>query len=290
MSIIRRNVKDSLFIKIFSAPEHKQYLLSLFNALNKKNYPAGTELEITTIENVIYMGIKNDVSCIVDNHMNLIEHQSTINPNMPLRGLLYFARLYEKYLAKGNHNIYLNNLIKVPTPSYFVLYNGEKSQPDYAELKLSDAFIHPQNNHRYEWTVDFLNINIGHNQDLLASCKMLNEYSRFFEEIRANKAKNIEIETAVNMAVDACIQRDGILSDYLRQHKAEVIGMILTEYNEQETLEAMRRNYDEQIATLKAENADQANKIADKDAKLAEQDALIAELKAQLAAATQPKA
>lgn len=70
----------------------------------------------------------------------------------------------------------------------------------------------------------------------------------------------------------------------------EVIGMILTEYNEQETLEAMRRNYDEQIATLKAENADQANKIADKDAKLAEQDALIAELKAQLAAATQPKA
>lgn len=103
------------------------YLLSLFNALNNTSYEECTVVEINTVEDVVYMGIKNDVSCIVDNKMSLIEHQSSVNPNMPVRGWMYFGRLHEKYIKKNDFNIYGSKLIKLPTPSCFVLYNGTDS-------------------------------------------------------------------------------------------------------------------------------------------------------------------
>lgn len=121
--MIRRNHKDRLFVKLFGDSENKQNLLSLYNALNGRNYTDPDELEINTIENVIYMGVKNDVSCIIDGHINLMEHQGSFSPNMPLRGFIYLPKLYEKYIIKHELNIYSEKLIKIPTPKYFVLFN-----------------------------------------------------------------------------------------------------------------------------------------------------------------------
>lgn len=278
MTVVRRDLKNSLFIKIFGAPEHKVYLLSLFNALNDTSYAEGTEVEINTIEDVIYMGIKNDVSCIVDNKMSLMEHQSSVNPNMPVRGLMYFGRLYEKYITQNDFNIYGSKLIKLPTPSYFVLYNGRAVLPDSSELRLSSAFIHEAASQKFEWTATVMNINIGTNEKLLKSCKVLEEYATFFEDIRTNIAAGTEKEKAIKNAVDACISRGGILSDYLLRHKSEVEGMLLTEYNEQETMAMFRRDYEAEIAQAKAEAADAKAEAAEAKAELAAAKAMIAEL------------
>ena len=100
-----------------------------------------TECEVTTIRDVIYINMKNDVSFIVDSHMSLFEQQSSVNPNMPLRGLMYFGNLYDSYVERRGLNIYGSKLVKIPAPQYFVLYNGKNDAPSNVELKLSDAFL-----------------------------------------------------------------------------------------------------------------------------------------------------
>lgn len=135
--------KDRVFRDLFGAEERKENLLSLYNALNGTEYQNLDDLEITTIEDAIYMGMKNDVSCIIDNCLSLFEHQSTYNPNMPLRGLLYFGKLYDKFINVNGKNIYSRRLIKIPTPQYYIFYNEEKELPDRTVLRLSDAFETP---------------------------------------------------------------------------------------------------------------------------------------------------
>lgn len=287
MTVVRRDLKNSLFIKIFGAPEHKVYLLSLFNALNDTSYAEGTEVEINTIEDVIYMGIKNDVSCIVDNKMSLMEHQSSVNPNMPVRGLMYFGRLYEKYIAQNDFNIYGSKLIKLPTPSYFVLYNGRAVLPDSSELRLSSAFIHEAASQKFEWTATVMNINIGTNEKLLKSCKVLEEYATFFEEMRIKiAAKGMDKERAISEVIDDCIRRGFILSEYLKRHKSEVAGMLLTEYNEEETMARFKRDYEADLAQANARAADAEAKAANAEAKAADAEAKAANAEAEAKAKT----
>lgn len=135
---VRKQYKDELFRKVF---QNKKDLLDLYNALNNTDYKDPDALEITTIDSVIYMSFKNDLSFMIGSVMNLYEHQSTFNPNMPLRGLSYFARLYETYLSRYGLNVYGSKLIRLPVPQYIVFYNGRTNQPDEQELKLSDAFF-----------------------------------------------------------------------------------------------------------------------------------------------------
>ncbi len=242
---VRREHKDRLFVKLFGDPENKRSLMSLYNALNNRNCTDPDEIEINTIEDVIYMGRKNDVSCIVDGHMNLFEHQSTYNPNMPLRGSIYIAKLYEKYIEQHGLNIYSERLEKIPTPRYFILYNGEKDMPERLELKLSDAFMHPDENVGIEFTATMLNINYGHNEELMEACRTLKEYSIFVDKVRrhvkAGKGSD-KLSKAVDTAVDECI-KEGVLAEFLSAHKAEVKNMILTEYNEEKTKELLKKEY-----------------------------------------------
>ena len=153
-----RKYKDSLFRLLFGREENKQNLLDLYNALNDSNYTNIDDLTINTIDDVIYMKMKNDVSFILDDQMVLLEHQSTYNPNMPLRGLLYFARLYEG-MINISKNIYYPKLIKIPTPQYIVLYNGtDRKISNKKVLKLSEAFEKQDINTGYEWTATMIDI------------------------------------------------------------------------------------------------------------------------------------
>lgn len=239
MSEIRRTYKDSLFNKLFGDEANKENLLSLYNALNKTDYKDRNLLEINTIEGVIYMSMKNDVSCLLDNYMQLTEHQSSDCPNMPVRGLMYFGKMYDKYIKKNKLNIYSQRLIKIPTPKYYVLYNGNAGTPDIMKLRLSDAFINKSEEGEFEWTATMVNINKGHNEKLMKSCRILEEYSLFIDRIKEYLKQKYSVENAVQTAVNDCI-RDGILSEYLTAHKAEVIGMCITEYDEQETMYAFK--------------------------------------------------
>ena len=133
-----RKYKDTLFRMVF---KEKQHLLDLYNAVNGTVYENPEELEINTLENVLYISMKNDVSFMIDGMMNLYEHQSTKNANMPLRGVLYFARLLEEYILENDLDIFSSKLQQIPTPKYIIFYNGEPNEPDERVLRLSDAFI-----------------------------------------------------------------------------------------------------------------------------------------------------
>ena len=134
--LIVRNYKDTVFRKLFN---DRKELLSLYNAMNGSSYENPDELEIVTLDNAIYMGVKNDLAFLIDFHLNLYEHQSTWNPNMPVRFLQYVAKEYEKLL--NNHRLYAGKTLKLPAPHFVVFYNGLEKRPEKEILKLSSSFI-----------------------------------------------------------------------------------------------------------------------------------------------------
>lgn len=222
-----RNHKDTLFRFIFAG--NKECALSLYNAINGSNYTNADDLDFTTLDDVIYLKMKNDVSFIIDRCLNLYEHQSSYNPNMPFRGFLYFADLYRQRIE--DERIYSSTLIKVPTPRYIVFYNGDRNTEDVVKLHLSDAFLYPDESKEFEWTATVLNINLGHNQHILDSCPALLQYSQFIQRIKDNRFNFKTLEEAIDEAVDYCIKHE-ILHDILKKQKKAVKDMTLTEFDE----------------------------------------------------------
>ncbi|MDD2959868.1 MAG: hypothetical protein PHR92_15345 [Lachnospiraceae bacterium] len=231
-----RKHKDRLFVKLF---DNREALLELYNAVNGSNYKNPGELVITTLEDAVYMGMKNDCSFLIGSHLNLYEHQSTFNPNMPLRGFLYFASALQGYLAVNQINIYSRYLVKLPTPQYIVFYNGTEDYPDRIEQRLSDAFEKPGG--CMEFRAVMLNINLGHNSELMEQCRLLEEYSIFIDKIRDYLEQKLSTEDAVDAASQYCIEND-ILKQFLLKNRNEVRQLILTEYNEKKHMEMERRD------------------------------------------------
>ena len=222
--------KDRLFRLVFN---NKRDLLDLYNALNNTCYENPNDLEVNTLEDAVYLSMKNDISFLIGGTLNLYEHQSTYNPNMPLRGLIYLARLYDGYVETKNINLYSSTLKKLPIPQYFVFYNGTKEQPDETILQLTDAFESVSDNRQpcLQCTAVMLNINYGHNLALMEKCQRLKEYSIFVDTVRIQCKKTSDPRHAVTKAVDICIEKE-ILRDVLVKHKAEVISMVLTSFNQ----------------------------------------------------------
>ena len=221
-----RNYRDTLFRMLY---RNKVRLLSLFNAVNGTHYDNPDDLTITTLEGVLYLGMKNDVSCIIDMMMQLYEHQSTVNPNMPLRNLFYVSDLLQKYIYEEGLDIYSRKQIKIPTPKFVVFYNGDEEQPERKEIRLSKAFSANTGETNMELVVLQININKGQNEELKAACKTLQEYAEFTERAREHR-KEMELEDAIRTTIDECI-RDGILKDFLLKNKAEVYHMCLYEFD-----------------------------------------------------------
>ena len=233
-----RQYKDRLWRMIFN---NKEDLLQLYNAINHTDYQNPDDLEVNTLEDVLYLSMKNDVSFLVGGTMNLYEHQSTFNPNMPLRGVFYFSRVYEGYVADNNLMIYHEKRVRLPKPKYIVFYNGTKKQPDSMELKLSDCFENTDNEAPcLECTATMLNINYGHNQELMKHCRRLEEYSIFVQCVREYIQSEPSVEDALEKAIDTCINQD-VLADFLKKHRVEVLEMILTTYNKKLHEKTLRR-------------------------------------------------
>ena len=224
--VVIRNYRDTLFRMLY---RNKVRLLSLFNAVNGTHYDNPDDLTITTLEGVLYLGMKNDVSCIIDMMMQLYEHQSTVNPNMPLRNLFYVSDLLQKYIYEEGLDIYSRKQIKTPTPKFVVFYNGDEEQPERKEIRLSKAFSANTGETNMELVVLQININKGQNEELKAACKTLQEYAEFTERAREHR-KEMELEDAIRTTIDECI-RDGILKDFLLKNKAEVYHMCLYEFD-----------------------------------------------------------
>lgn len=242
MPTVNREYKDRLFNFIFGHEDNRAWTLSVYNAVNGTSYTDPELIQINTIKDVLYLGMHNDVSFLIAGEVNLYEQQSTFNPNMPLRLLQYLGNLYEKYVTENNLNKYGSERIDLPVPKLVVFYNGEKEQPDELMLRLSDAF--PEGaDADVEVRVRMLNINHGRNSKLLNACQPLKEYSwlmnRIRDNIRENKKAGIDKDQVVIKAVDQAIEEtpmDYVLKPFLEVHRAEVKGMLLTEYNEAEAM------------------------------------------------------
>ena len=227
-----REHKDSLFVDLFYQDETaKKNLLSLYNALHDTNYEDETIIRKVKIDDVLYKNFKNDISCEVNGLVLVFgEHQSTINRNMPLRCLMYVGRAYEQLVDSKAR--YRTTLVKIPTPEFYVFYNGEKEQPLEQVLTLSDAFMNPVGENSVELKVKVININSDKAHEVLDKCGILKEYSQFISTVR----KYSEEESAIKKAIKECIEK-GILADYLKRKGSEVENMLIAEYSYEEDMQ-----------------------------------------------------
>ena len=225
--------KDRVFKFLFGNSENKEWTLALYNAVNGSSYDNPDDIQFNTIEDAIYLGMKNDVSFIIVDEMNLWEHQSTFNPNMPMRFFLYSAKLYEKYIAGSEYYQYSSILQPAPRPKCICFYNGTAIQPERQILRLSEAFGGEGD---IEVQVTMLNINYGKNKALMETCEPLNEYAWLVDAIRRHQKNLKNLEVAIDTAIDE-MPDEFTIKKFLLLNKAEVKGMFLTEYDQEKVLE-----------------------------------------------------
>jgi hypothetical protein len=236
---VNTKYKDSVFSFLFSDPAT---LRELYSALEGITLPPDVHITVNTLRDVLFMERINDISFTIDDKLViLLEHQSTINPNMALRLLMYIARIYEKIL--GDKNVYTTKAITIPRPEFFVLYNGTAPYPDERILRLSEAFEHPESlgvswkgEATLELVVRVININYGRNEGIIGRSSVLQEYSAFIAKVREYEKAGGDRKSALQSAVAYCREHD-ILRGFLERHAAEVMNMLITEWNWEEALE-----------------------------------------------------
>ena len=229
--------KDRLFKFIFGHPDNKQWTLELYNAVNGTDYKDTDELQFNTIGEALYLKMKNDISFIIYFEMNLWEHQSTFNPNMPMRFLRYAASLYEKFIATTDYYEYSSTLQEIPTPKCVCFYNGTQEQPEKLILSLSDAY---KGKGDIEVNVTMLNINYGKNKKLMEACAPLQEYAWLVDAVRRHQKEKMDLDAAIDASVDE-MPEDFVIHEFIIANRAEVKAMLLTEYNEEKVMEKERQ-------------------------------------------------
>ena len=230
-----RNYKSTVFAMLFGDRER---LLRLYNAISGKNYQDPEALEINTLENAIYMGMKNDLSFLIDDKLSLYEHQSTVNPNMPLRFLFYISDLYSCMTTE--ENFYGRKALSIPIPCFVIFYNGAEPQPDRKILRLSDLYTVRMKETQLELTAVLLNINRNHNRELMEACRDLKDYAEYVDRVR-KYARELPLSEAVECAITECI-REGILKEFLEKNRAEVKKMSIYEYDQKKHIRMERQD------------------------------------------------
>lgn len=254
MKKYNRRYKDSVFVDLFSEDRTaKANFLALYNALHGTDYQSTAILKNIRLKQVLYMSFANDVSYLVDNKIIVLaEHQSTINPNMPIRCLEYIARLYEQFYKSKEK--YSRKQLAIPTPEFYVFYNGKEPYRGDSLLKLSDSFTQTHDEYALELSVKVVNINYDKTNEILKLCKPLKQYSLFVDAVRRNIA--VDKEHGFEKAIKECIQND-ILREYLQRKSKEVLNMLIGEYD-----------YDTDIAVQREESFDMGRLEGSLQAKL----------------------
>lgn len=234
----KRQVKDIVFRLIFS--EDKEALLQLYNVLNGTAYTDAGKLQVVTLDNAIYISMKNDLAFLVAGTINMYEHQSTLNPNMPVRFLIYLAKEYQLLVDKAKDSLYGKELIPLPTPKCVVFYNGTAETQDEYELRLSSAFTNQGVEPDVEVIVRVININYGCNEYLMQGCDRLQQYAQFVACTREYAKVYDNLEDSMNAAIDYCIEH-GILEDILRKHRSQVLGSLLEDFDKEKYERTLRK-------------------------------------------------
>ncbi len=227
-----REYKSSAFTTYYSVPQNAA---DLYRALSKKETIQPEDIEYTTLEGVIFMARKNDLAFTAENKVLVIgEHQSTLNLNMPLRSAIYYGRTMERLIPP--RDIYKTNRIFIPTPEFYVFYNGTKDQPGERILKLSDSYLEKTDFPMLELNVKMININPSANHPLLKQCRTIYEYATFIQRIRDYIDQGEHRTSAITEAMKDCLN-SGIMVDFIQKHGSEVVNMLFTEFNMEDALE-----------------------------------------------------
>lgn len=227
--MINRKHKDTLFRDLFGTEENKGNALELYNALNGSSYDNVDDLSLTTLDDTIFIGMRNDVSFLLRQEMVLFEHQSTRSCNMPLRGLLYMRELYTELIGDDRRVLYRETPIMLPTPRFYVLYNGVEDMPDREEMRFSECMTGGPGD--LEVVAHVINVNEGRNRAIMGASKALAGYAHLVALIRSY-GRTMPLEQAVTHAVERCIE-EGVLVEYLKSRRGTLNDMLFQEYDEE---------------------------------------------------------
>ena len=230
-NISNTEIKSSAFTAFFSEPENAA---QLFSALDGQKV-SPEDITYTTLEGVLFVARKNDMAFTVKNKVLVIsEHQSTINYNMPLRSIIYYGRTMEQLIPK--RYLYREKRIPIPTPEFYVFYNGNAPFPAEDIMRLSDAYLEKTDTPMLELNVKVININLPVNHTLLKKCRPLYEYSWFIQKIKEYMAVEKNLDKALTQTIEDC-EREGIMVDFVRKHGSEAVNMLFTQWNMEDALE-----------------------------------------------------
>lgn len=230
-NISNTEIKSSAFTAFFSEPENAA---QLFSALDGQEV-SPEDITYTTLEGVLFVARKNDMAFTVKNKVLVIsEHQSTINYNMPLRSIIYYGRTMEQLIPK--RYLYREKRIPIPTPEFYVFYNGNAPFPAEDIMRLSDAYLEKTDTPMLELNVKVININLPVNHTLLKKCRPLYEYSWFIQKIKEYMAVEKNLDKALTQTIEDC-EREGIMVDFVRKHGSEAVNMLFTQWNMEDALE-----------------------------------------------------
>ena len=214
-------------------------LIEVYNALFDTNYGSDANIEIVTLEDVVFRTLKNDIAFVMeDTFIVLAEHQSTICSNMPLRDLIYISTMLQRMI--NTDELYRKKLLKIPRPTFVVFYDGKEEFPEYQEMRLSDAFLGEENSEiSLQLTVKVYNINSGKNNEILKNCETLRQYSVFVERVRAAQESGKLTGIQIAELIKGCIF-DGILPEFLKKYGTEMVEMLFRELTREEDMEISR--------------------------------------------------
>jgi hypothetical protein len=236
-----REYKSDAFSMLLEEPKNA---LEIYNALNGTDYQDPKVVQIMNLHKGISLSVRNDAEFVIDFDLNIYEHQSTYNPNMPLRSLVYYVNDLDKIIK--SRDIYGRSLVKIPTPHFVVFYNGTEKRPKREVLRLSDAFCNPTDEPELEVKCTVYNINPGYNEALLENCQVLREYMIFIEKVRYyHQEVGLELEPAIERAIDECIQ-EGVLVEFFKKRRNEVTKNMVLDYTWERREEIIREEEREQ--------------------------------------------
>jgi predicted transposase YdaD len=238
MHMSKREYKSSVFSMLLEEPENA---LDTYNALNKTDYADPGMVRIQRLDGKVLLSMRNDASFLIDAFLNLYEHQSTYNPNMPLRFMLYFSDMLWDFVDEKDYNIYGSRRIPVPTPKFVVFYNGIEKRPAREVIRLSDSYEHKCDDYDLDLVCTVYNINPGYNDEMQRKSKVLLGYTTFVEKVRTYERKMDSLEKAINQAIDECIKEE-VLAGFFTRRRTEVLEMAVHDFTFERQLEMTARD------------------------------------------------
>lgn len=238
--LTNREYRSTVFTAYFSNPVNAAQLYEGMAWLERQKEHGSHEclqndmirpedIVFETLEGVLYLARKNDLAFTVRRKVLVIgEHQSTINENMPLRSAIYYGRTMEKIIEP--RAIYKTKRISIPTPEFYVFYNGKEPQPLEQTLYLSDSYLEQTDHPMLQLTVKVININLSEKHPILQKCRPLYEYSWFIGKVWEYLAKGKTRDEAIKEAMEASV-REKIMTEFIAKHGSEVRNMLFTEFN-----------------------------------------------------------